>query len=410
MHQEPTQETLPPLLGMARLMRRCYAGENLLPLGQALLARALENPNDAHAYLDFSMVLQLTGNRAHGLAVQAEALKLQWLYALPTKSATPSLRLLVLMAPGDFMANTPVELLLEDTDVAVQLVYLLPQEEWPDQVPDHDVMMVAVGESDESQWLLQRLIRYTAHWPRPIINRPGDIVNLSRDMVCLLLQNILGVEIPVTLRITRTDLQAIASGERPISSFLRDGGFPIIVRPVDSHAGKNLVKLMSTSEIGPYLAQVPDQQFYLSRFVDYKGRDGLFRKYRIALVKGKPFISHLAVSDQWLVHYANAAMEENAEKRMEEMQCMMNFEDGFAARHGAALQAVYERMGLHYFGIDCAENQRGELLIFEVDNAMVVHSLDSETLFPYKKPTMEKIFHAFRQMLATAAQETTTCA
>jgi hypothetical protein len=44
---------------MASLMRRAYAGENLIPLGQALLTRALRNPEDAHACMDFSTVLHL---------------------------------------------------------------------------------------------------------------------------------------------------------------------------------------------------------------------------------------------------------------------------------------------------------------------------------------------------------------
>ena len=61
-----------PLIGVAPLMRRAFAGEDLAPLGQILLERAQAYPNDAHAYMDFSTVLQLTGNRADALAVQAE--------------------------------------------------------------------------------------------------------------------------------------------------------------------------------------------------------------------------------------------------------------------------------------------------------------------------------------------------
>ncbi len=383
-------------------MRRCYAGENLIALGASLLARALENPRDAHAYLDFSTVLQLTGNRAHGLAVQSEAIKIQWLYDLPGSTSETSMRLLVMMRPGDFMANTPVELLLEHSAVSLQLLYLPPDEDWPEVVPDHDVMMVAVGESDDSQLLLERLTHYVADWPRPIINRPENIAKLSRDTAYSILQDIPGIEMPMSVRIGRMDLQAIAQGDRKIFSFLDDGGFPLIIRPMDSHAGKNLEKITTAAEITSYLARVPDQVFYIARYVDYKSSDQLFRKYRIVLIEGKPFICHLAVSEHWAVHYTYAGMEDDARKREEEMHCMEHFDTDFVVRHGAALQALADRIGLPYFGVDCAENQQGALLLFEVDHAMVVHSLDSEVLFPYKKPIIEKIFYAFQEMLKNA--------
>ena len=55
------------------------------------------------------------------------------------------------------------------------------------------------------------------------------------------------------------------------------------------------------------------------------------------------------------------------------------------------------RIGLDYFTIDCAENKRGELLIFEADNTAVVHNMDSPELFPYKPPQMRAIFETSHQ-------------
>ncbi|MBS1213766.1 MAG: RimK family alpha-L-glutamate ligase [Proteobacteria bacterium] len=399
---EPNAETRPSLIGVAALTRRCYEGENLIPLGQALLARAEENPMDANAHLDLSTVLLLTGNGEHGLAVQTEAIKLQPLYSLP--AAAPSLRLLAIKGPGDLMANTPVEFLLENSDVSLELLYLLPDAQWPDTVPDHDVMMVAVGESDENQALLSRLAGYVSDWPRPVINHPERIAALSRDGVCAVLKGAPGIEIPVTTRVSRAELQALADGGRNMESFLPDGGFPIIVRPLGSHAGTHLDKLPTAADITAYLEQVPAEGFYISRFVDYRGSDGLFRKYRIALIEGKPFVCHFAVSEHWIIHYANAGMSESAEKRAEEARVMETFDTDFAVRHRAALQAIHDRMGLPYLGVDCAEPLTGELLIFEVDNSMVVHALDPEDVFPYKKPAMQKVFTAFRQMLEHARQ------
>ena len=45
----------------------------------------------------------------------------------------------------------------------------------------------------------------------------------------------------------------------------------------------------------------------------------------------------------------------------------------------------------------------GRLLIFEVDNAMIVHAMDDEGMYPYKKPAMQKVFTAFRRLLTRFA-------
>ena len=78
---------------------------------------------------------------------------------------------------------------------------------------------------------------------------------------------------------------------------------------------------------------------------------------------------------------------------------MAGFDEGFARRHAAALSAIHERFGLDYVGFDCAETQQGELLVFELSNALVIHDADDQALFPYKSPQMRHIFAAFRDML-----------
>ncbi|UHL63263.1 RimK family alpha-L-glutamate ligase [Paralcaligenes sp. KSB-10] len=399
---ESAATKIPPLIGMAPLIRRAFNGENLVPMAQKLLARAQENPLDAHACLDLSAVLLITGHRKDALAIQAEALAMQSRYFLPARHAKPGLRLLVLMGPGDFMANTPVEFLVEDSDVSLELLYLGDKAELPASLPDHDVLMVAMAESDANLPLLKRLEKYLDDWPNPVINRPEHIVKLSRNGVYAALQGLPGVEIPASVRIDRSVLQALSNGETAITDILPDGDFPIIVRPLGSHAGNDLEKLERAEDFAAYLHAVGDEYFYVSRFVDYRGADGLFRKYRIAMIDGQPFVCHFAVSEHWMIHYLNAGMVESAEKRMEEAACMATFDDDFAVRHAAALQAIDQRIGLPYMGMDCAETASGELLIFEVDNSMIVHAMDPEDLFPYKAPAMRKVFAAFREMLEKA--------
>jgi glutathione synthase/RimK-type ligase-like ATP-grasp enzyme len=377
-----------PLIGAAALMRCAFYRADLRPVGVRLLARAQAHPDDANAWLDASFVLQLLGQRAAGLDVQHHALAIRSLYALPAPARTPTLNLLVLMGPGDFMANTPVEFLLQTSSIAATVQYVTPDLPLPEEVPDHDVLFVAIAQSDANAPLLRDVARMLDGWPRPVVNRPEQIAHLSRDGVCAALDGAAGTLVPRTMRLHRAGVMQ-----------LTDDAFPLIVRPVDSHAGTDLQKVDDGTALHAYLATHPASEFYLAPFVDYSGPDGQFRKYRIVLIDGTPFICHLAISSHWMVHYLNAGMDDSAAKRAEEAAGMAAFDDGFARRHAAALAEIDSRMGLPYLGIDCAETRDGRLLIFEVDNAMVVHAMDDPGRYPYKGPVMDKVFVAFEKML-----------
>jgi hypothetical protein len=138
--------------------------------------------------------------------------------------------------------------------------------------------------------------------------------------------------------------------------------------------------------------------------VDYSSADGQFRKYRIVVVDGKAYPCHMAIADQWDIWYLNAGMSLSESKRLEEAAFMRTFDDGFAVRHKNALSRMIERVNLDYYLVDCAENQKGELLIFEADNTAVVHNMDSPELFPYKPPQMLAIFKAFANLLVHRAR------
>ncbi len=388
-----------PLIGVAPLMLRAFRHEDMAPLALALVARAQAHPLDANAYLDCSTVLQLSGDHDVALSVQAEAVRIQPRYTLPAKRGAAPLRLLVLMGLGDLMSNTPIEFLVEDSDVTLELLYLTEDAPWPEAFPEHDVMMVALAESTANQPLLRRLSELLADWPRPILNRPEHIAVLSRDGACAALAGIDGVDMPRTIRADREQVAALAQAPAMLADLLPDASFPLIVRPLGSHAGHDLEKIDSAADLPAYLERVAAARFYLARFVDYRGNGSMYRKFRVVLIAGQPFVCHYAISQHWMIHYLNAGMDQSAEKRAEEAACMRDFDSTFALRHRDALAEIDRRIGLPYLGIDCAETPDGRLLIFEIDNAMVVHAMDDEQMYPYKKPAMRKVFSAFRQLL-----------
>ncbi|TAJ83668.1 MAG: RimK family alpha-L-glutamate ligase [Gallionellaceae bacterium] len=393
----------PPLIGLAALMRMVFAGADLKPLAAELSARAERDPHDANALLDLSTILQLNFQHAIAMQVQTEALNTQRIYSIPAAKQPAKLRLLAMMGAGDLLSNTPLECLLEDSDIELDMIYVASFLPFPESVPDHDVLFVAVGESDENIPLLQELADIQSVWPRPVLNSPARIALLQRDSTCAMLGDAPGALMPVAVRVSRDTLAGIAAQRCGLGGVLARGDFPVIIRPVDSHAGRGLARIGRADELQGYLLAMSENEFYISPFIDYRSADGQFRKYRIVLIEGHPHICHLAISSHWMIHYLNAGMAESAQKRAEEERCFADFDTEFAQRHARALQAIYERMGLDYLGIDCAETSAGELLIFEVDSNMVVHALDPVDIFPYKQTQMQKIFAAFRALLVKSA-------
>ena len=398
-----TDIPLRPSIGLAALARMIFEQVDVQPLWGQLVERATGDPTDAAALMDLATLLLLSGNRDDGLSVQAQALERGRLYRRPGVGG-PGLRVLALLAAGDTMANTPLDFLLEGSDIELLTLYVDPDHPPASPLPDHDVAFLAVGESEANMASLGSLEAVLPSWPRPLINGlPGRIAELTRDGVCALLSGVDEVVAPSTGRVSRDLLAAIGRGEAAVESLLGGAGFPIIVRPIGSHAGTGLEKLDGPEAIVAYLAAQSVDSFYIAPFVDYAGPDGQFRKQRIALIEGRPFICHMAISPRWMVHYLNADMLENPENRAEEARFMASFDDDFAQRHRAAFERLYERIGLDYFAIDCAETVDGRLLLFEADVAMIVHAMDPPELFAYKQPQMRKVFDAFQAMVRLRA-------
>lgn len=377
-------------LGHEAILRQIYAQADLGPLAAWLINRAGAEVADPGAAMDLSTLLLAQGGlwAAEGRVMQRAAVQVQQSYEI-VHGLGSGPRVLALVTAGDFMANTPIDFLLAGSNAVLIQHFVDEDTESLEGLPPHDVIFMAVGEGPENAGVLANLSRLLKDYPARVLNNaPGMIAGMSRDRVNEMLADVPGVLCPSTRRVNRFMLiAAVRSG--------RFFDYPSVLRPVGSHAGRGLVKVSDGDDLAAFLAVSPEEEFYCAPFVDYRGADGLFAKARVVLIQGVPFASHMACSAHWMVHYLNAEMETNPARRQIEADWMAGFDAGFARRHGPALRAISERLGLDYFGLDCAEMADGRLLVFELDVAMIVHDMDCEALFPYKKPAMKKLFAAF---------------
>ncbi|MFT4117023.1 ATP-grasp domain-containing protein [Bradyrhizobium sp.] len=390
-------------IGFAQLTRRAFEGVDLHPLRDQLVARIADGTAQAGEGLDLSLIAQLLGDKEAGLAIQAEVLAFHQLFRTRCEAPKPRLRVLALAADIDMGGNTPIEFLLEGSDIELLTLYVVKGAGLPEALPDHDVAIVIASDSEECREALALIAQAAPRWPRPLLNRPDLIGNLDRDKLYRLLTGIARLDIPATVRVTRAQLLDLAQGRIGCEQIASELHLPMIVRPRGSHAGVGLLKVDDAGALAAYLAERQEDDFFVARFVDYASSDGLYRKYRLAMIDGQPYACHMAIADRWDIWYLNAYMAFSEEKRAEEAAFMIDFDHAFAARHRSALDEMSKRVGLDYFIVDCAETKAGELLIFEADNTAVVHNMDSPVVFPYKPPQMRKIFAAFTAMLSRHA-------
>ena len=215
------------------------------------------------------------------------------------------------------MENTPIDFLVEDSDIAISFLYLGEGLPIPAEIPEHDIAFVAVCESDNTRFLLHQLDEIMHHWPRPFINQPSRIARLSRDIVSEQLACAYRTVVSDAHRMNRQEaLTLVNSGTE---------SFPMIARPVNSHAGIGLSKIEHCNEAIDYLESQKADEFFIAPFIDYRSLDGMYRKYRVVMIEGKPFAAHMAISQHWMVHYLNADMLKNETNRNTEAGVYVGF-------------------------------------------------------------------------------------
>ena len=346
------------------------------------------NTGDLDAHGAMYELEQIDGNVPKALEHQRRVLQQKTIFShhAPQQQRT----LLALMAPGDWQANVPVDFLIDPRTTTLHKLYILsPEQSAGIAIPSADAVFVAIGESDEAVEALalaQALVRRTG---LPYINDPRDILATSRVQIAKTLAGIANVHAPRTQRVPREQLAA-----GPI-----DIPFPLIVRPVGSHAGRGLARIDGSADLRSYLESNDAQTFYVMPFVDFRSPDGYYRKYRIIVVDGVPYAYHLAISPEWMIHYYNAPMRETAWMREEEAHFLSHFEDVFGPPLQQAFREIARALRLQYFGIDCSIDPQGRLLVFEADTAMIVHAGDEPELFAYKQPHAQRIFDAFQNLI-----------
>lgn len=348
--------------------------------------------DNAEAWLNLAAIHARRNEPAQAQRCRARAFTLQRLFV--EEAASPGLRALILYA-GAGAGNVPCEILFSSPQCS-RLKYAIDiaASSEDDALPAYDLVFNAIGDADAIDPLLERLQAFCRHVRVPVLNPPPAVAQTRRQGLARLLAGVAGCVVPPCMR-----WEGGSTEEADIRELLERENLrlPALIRETQTHGGETLVRCASVPELGAEMRR--KNPAYVTAFVDSKGADGHYRKYRVCFIGGEPFPYHLAISTHWMVHYHSAEMAAAPWKIDEERRFL---DDPEAALGGAAwrtLCAIGKRLGLDYAGIDFTLLADGRLLVFEANATMLIHYENQSGVLSHKNPHVRRIVAAFEALL-----------
>jgi hypothetical protein len=225
-------------------------------------------------------------------------------------------------------------------------------------LPPHDVIFNSIGDADLCDASLVAAERLLTGTTASVINPPRRVRGTGRADMAQRLRGIDALIVPQIDRVRRDALAAL------------DLRFPLLVRAPGFHTGELFEYVAQRADLERVVAAMPGEELFAIEFLNVRGPDGAYRKYRVLAIGGHLYPVHLARSSHWKVHYFSADLVRTAESQAEEAAFLADMPAAIGARAVAALEAIVERIGLDYFGIDFALDARGGVVFFEANATM----------------------------------------
>lgn len=254
-----------------------------------------------------------------------------------------------------------------------------------------------ITDPDQSPRTLEILVKLLRDYRGEVLNRPEAVLRTARDMVARRLDGTPGLVVPKVIRLRS------ARPELAMQAIERAGmSYPVIVRLAGTHTGKIVGLFDSADQFRAPFAG--DGEHIVTEFVDFRSPDGLYRKYRSFFIGTRIIFRHMLASDKWNVHARDRLgfMVERPEQLEEEKALFAAPEGAFPPSIIETLQAIRDRMGLDYFGVDFGIGADGRAVLFEANATMNFFPFMSDPRFEYVKSCLGAAREAFHDMLGCA--------
>ena len=227
-----------------------------------------------------------------------------------------------------------------------------------------DLVVNNVTDPDRNPKCLAVLSKLEREYGASFLNSPRHIARLGRDRVAAIATSIPGILAPKTLRLIKEDEAAIVRATEA-------AGFrwPGILRRVGEHSGASLQIVRNAEETAA--RRNPREQHYLTEFVTFRSRDGLYRTIRFFIIGGEILLRSTVTGKKWNLHWRDRnEILPGVDPVAEEKRICDYFAEGRFSRIEAILLELASKLKLDYFGVDCALLSNERILLFEANPTM----------------------------------------
>lgn len=260
------------------------------------------------------------------------------------------------------------------------------------ELPPHHLVFNGIGDVDRSVTPLRIAQEIVARSQAPVINAPDAVLLSGRASVTERLARIPNVIAPRTIALPRNAITVDELAKRGFS-------FPLLLRSPGHHTGNYFTWVEAPEDLDAVRDSLPGQELLAISYLDGRGADGQYRKYRVLFIGGKLYPLHLAISARWKVHYFSADMTDRPDHREEEAQFLAGMATVLGAPGIAALEEIAVTMGLDYGGIDFGRDAAGNILLYEANATMAVFPAPPDEHFAYRRGPIERVIAAARQLI-----------
>ena len=372
-----------------------YLSQNEFGPARSHFEQALKLDNGLHeAHRGLSHVLLATGDEAGARRHRDLGYAGLPLAIFPYRGTGAARRALVLASAAG--GNIPFRHILEDRLYHTTVLfseYINPAA----ALPPHDLVVNIIGDADRCAEGLDAAEVLAARSSAPVINPPARIRATGRIANARQLGGLPGVVAP---RIAIWPRERLAAPEAVAELAGLGIGFPLLLRSPGYHTGMHFVRVDDADALPGAVAGLPGADLLAIEYLDARGADGASRKYRVMMVNGRLLPLHLAMSNNWKVHYFTADMNGRPQHQAEEDAFLADMAGVLGPQAMTSLAAIRDTLALDYGGIDFALDGAGRVLLFEANATMIVVPPGEAETRPHRRAAALRILDEARTMLA----------
>ena len=235
----------------------------------------------------------------------------------------------------------------------------------PQDVSQYRCILNLVTDPDQHPRTLATLKKLLRSYRGNVLNPPHAVLQSTRDQVARLLAGTGGLRVPKVVRLRP------GKPDAAVQAIAREGlQFPLILRQAGTHTGKIVGVFADAGALAAALTG--DGDHIATEFLDLKGVDGLYRRYRVYFFGQRIVYRNLYLSDQWNVHSKDhiRCLAAHPQLAKELLAMFARPEGAFPERVLKMFGEVRARMPLDYFGMDFGFTPDGEAVLFEANATM----------------------------------------